>query len=215
MKLKKFLLATSLVTAMALPMAMANSFQVVDAKIGHNTNNPDVIAKSTILKTPNGPTEVVLKNTALTLSRHGKDQWFSLNGLKTEAGIMAFVNDEEPNKVFYLVDLKQAVAGKAAPKATQSVLGFDDKTNTWKTYLTSDQVPGTNTKFDKKEIKGIHHGHLIGQALHAEHTGKEVKITNQYYDMFWDKDKEAFGYALLDRQEEVVPQDKAHQQGRY
>ena len=158
MNMKKTMLVLTSLATMGLSLVGASSFQVVDAKIGANSLNQDVVSKSTKLNTPGEATQVVLKSTALTLSRQGQDQWFPLNGNQVNTGVMAMVNDQEPNK----------------------------------------------------EIKGVHHGILMGESLHANHDGKNVTITKSYYDMFWDKDKQAFGYKLLDTVKQTVPQDKTH-----
>ncbi|MCF0154232.1 MAG: hypothetical protein HUJ84_00520 [Veillonella sp.] len=213
MKLKKLALLTASILCMGASAVWANSFQVVDAKIGTNVAGPEVISKTTLLHTPKSPTEVVLKPQALTLSRQGQDQWIALNNNPTRAGVMAFINDEEPNKVFYLVDLKQKQANKKKPVKTQTVYGFDDTTNTWKTYLTNDQVPGETGRFDYKVIRGVKDGMLVAIHGHAQHTGKEVTLTNDVYDMTWDKDKQAFGYKKIETKSVTVPQDKVHQQG--
>ena len=210
MNMKKTMMVLTSLATMGLSLVGASSFQVVDAKIGANSLNQDVVSKSTKLNTPGEATQVVLKSTALTLSRQGQDQWFPLNGNQANTGVMAMVNDQEPNKTFYLVAIKEAIKNKKMPVSKQSVVGFDAISKTWTTYLTNDQLPGTNTKFDHKEIKGVHHGILMGESLHANHDGKNVTITKSYYDMFWDKDKQAFGYKLLDTVKQTVPQDKTH-----
>ena len=111
------------------------------------------------------------------------------------------------------MDLKQKQANKKKPVKTQTVYGFDDTTNTWKTYLTNDQVPGETGRFDYKVIRGVKDGMLVAIHGHAQHTGKEVTLTNDVYDMTWDKDKQAFGYKKIETKSVTVPQDKVHQQG--